>query len=89
MVYFYYIPNVDEWGDSGLIWVAVTSEAYPKKFWSRGFKNFFVWTGKFRRGFGNFFLKNSSKLKNFSQEGPPKPFLSEYAPAVTSAGAGF
>jgi len=54
-----------------------------QKFFEGGILKFFVWTGKFRGGFGIFFLKNPSKLKKiFSKRGggliPKTP--PEYAP---------
>jgi len=39
------------------------------QFFDGGEFEFFLWTGKFREGFGIFFFKNPSKLKKNPKEG--------------------
>jgi len=47
----------------------MTTRAYPEIFWGRGFKKFFVWTGKFRGGFG---ISQKKILKKGGGGWPPK-----------------
>jgi len=58
----------------------LTDRGVSRNFSREGFWNFFVWTGKFRGGFGIFSLKTLPYWKKFPKEGDFDPQNPSYEP---------